>query len=163
MSVSIFWKRWNSDRLARELLCVSIVLALLLTACSAPDQIPESVNGSSQHDTYGIYEFDFSVEPLSGESVEDWDFVFSYQGEPFADGHRIVYSLERFTFYYIQVQVSEKASPGNSFCGRLPVAICDGGAGELELTVTGSDGRTAAFRIVCNVTLVGKQRDTGPH
>ena len=39
----------------------------------------------------------------------------------------------------------------------FPVAICRGGSGKTEITVTASDGKTATFKITCRVTQIGKQ------
>ena len=64
----------------KRILCTSIVLIMLLTACSAPVQQSSSteLNGGG---TYGVYELDFSVERLSGWPFESWDFVYTYNGE----------------------------------------------------------------------------------
>lgn len=61
----------------KRILCTSIVLIMLLTACSAPVQQSSSteLNGGG---TYGVYELDFSVERLSGWPFESWDFVWGH-------------------------------------------------------------------------------------
>ena len=140
----------------KRILCTSIVLIMLLTACSAPAQQPPSteLNGGV---TYGVYELDFSVERLSGWPFEGWDFVYTYNGEEIQNGHQVLLSVEIFTFYSVQVEVIERDNPKNSFTATFPVAICDGGSGKTEITVTDSNGKTATFKVTCNVTQVGKQ------
>lgn len=141
----------------KRILCTSIVLIMLLTACSAPVQqvLPSTEPGGDY--TYGVYEFDFSVERLSGWPFEDWDFVYTYNGEEIQSGHQILFSLELFSFHSIQVDVIEKDNPKNSYSVTFPVAICDGGSGKTEITVTDSSGKTATFKVTCEVTQVGKQ------
>lgn len=140
----------------KRILCTSIVLIMLLTACSAPAQQPPSteLNGGV---TYGVYELDFSVERLSGWPFEGWDFVYTYNGEEIQNGHQVLLSVEIFTFYSVQVEVIERDNPKNSFTATFPVAICDGGSGKTEITVTDSNGKTATFKVTCDVTQVGKR------
>ena len=140
----------------KRILCTSIVLIMLLTACSAPAQQPPSteLNGGV---TYGVYELDFSVERLSGWPFEGWDFVYTYNGEEIQNGHQVLLSVEIFTFYSVQVDVIERDNPKNSFTATFPVAICDGGSGKTEITVTDSNGKSATFKVTCDVTQVGKQ------
>ena len=140
----------------KRILCISIVLMMLLTACSAPAQQPPSteLNGGV---TYGVYELDFSVERLSGWPFEGWDFVYTYNGEKIQNGHQVLLSVEIFTFYSVQVEVIERDNPKNSFTATFPVAICDGGSGKTEITVTDSNGKTATFKVTCDVTQVGKR------
>ena len=140
----------------KRILCTSIVLIMLLTACSAPAQQPPSteLNGGV---TYGVYELDFSVERLSGWPFEGWDFVYTYNGEEIQNGHQVLLSVEIFTFYSVQVEVIERNNPKNSFTATFPVAICDGGSGKAEITVTSSNGKTATFNVTCDVTQVGKR------
>jgi hypothetical protein len=57
----------------------------------------------------------------------------------------------------MQVDIIEKAAPSNTYSATFPVAICRGGSGKTELTVTDSDGTTATFKITCQVTQIGKQ------
>ena len=140
----------------KRILCTSIVLIMLLTACSAPAQQPPSteLNGGV---TYGVYELDFFVERLSGWPFEGWDFVYTYNGEKIQNGHQVLLSVEIFTFYSVQVEVIERDNPKNSFTATFPVAICDGGSGKTEITVTDSNGKTATFKVTCDVTQVGKR------
>lgn len=141
----------------KKILCTSIALVLLLTACSAPVQQMSPSTEPNGNYTYGVYELDFDVERLSGWPFEGWDFVYTYNGEEIQSGHQILFSLEIFSFHSIQVDVIEKDNPKNSFSATFPVAICDGGSGKTEITVTGSNGKTATFKVTCKVTQVGKR------
>lgn len=141
----------------KRILCTSIVLIMLLTACSAPVQqapLSTELNGNC---TYGVYKLNFSVERMSGLSFEGWDFVYTYNGEEIHSGHQILFSLELFSFHSIQVDVIEKDNPKNLYSATFPVAICDGGSGKTEITVTDSSGKATRFKVTCNVIQVGKQ------
>jgi len=137
----------------KRIIWASLSLLLLLTGCTAPapDPLP------TESFTYGIYEFTFAVEQISGEPTDAWDFVYTYNGETITTGHQIRFSLGIFTFHSIQVTVIEKAAPGNTYSATFPVAICHGGSGKTEITVTDTDGTTATFKITCRVTQIGKQ------
>ena len=137
----------------KRIICASLALLLLLTGCTAPAPTPLPTESF----TYGIYEFAFAVEQLSGEPTDAWDFVYTYNGETLTNGHRIRFSLGIFTFHSMQVDVIEKAAPGNAYIATFPVAICCGGTGKTEITVTDSSGKTATFKIICQVTQIGKQ------
>ena len=137
----------------KRIICASLALLLLLTGCTAP--APDSLPTESF--TYGIYEFAFAVEQLSGEPTDAWDFVYTYNGETITTGHQIRFSLGIFTFHSVQVDVIEKATPSNIYSATFPVAICRGGTGKNEITVTDTDGKTAIFKITCLVTQNGKQ------
>ena len=91
----------------KRIICASLSLLMLLTGCTAPapDPLP------TESFTYGIYEFTFSVEQLSGEPTDAWDFVYTYNGETITTGHQIRFSLGIFTFHSIQVDIVEKAAP----------------------------------------------------
>ena len=140
----------------KRLLCTSIVLIMLLTACSTPAQQPPSTELGGEG-RYGVYELDFSVECLSGWPFESWDVVFTYNDEVIESGHQVLLSVEVFTFYSVQVEMIERDNPKNSFAATFPIAICDGGSGKTEITVTSSDGKTATFKVTCDVTQVGKR------
>ena len=141
----------------KRILYTSIVLIMLLTGCSAPaQQVPPSTELNGNY-TYGVYELNFDIERLSGWPFEGWDFIYTYNGEKIQNGHQVLLSVEIFTFYSVQVDVIERDNPKNSFAATFPVAICDGGSGKTEITVTGSNGKTATFKVTCNVTQVGKQ------
>ena len=140
----------------KRILCTSIVLIMLLTSCSEPIQQPPNteLNGGG---TYGVYELDFSLERLSGCPFEGWDFVYTYNGEEVQNGHQVLLPVEVFTFHSVQVEAIERDNPKNSFTASFPVAICDGGSGKTEITVTGSNGKTVTFKVTCDVTQVGKR------
>ena len=141
----------------KRILCTSIVLIILLTACSAPaQQVPPNTEPSGSY-TYGVYELNFDVERLSGWPFESWDVVYTYNDEKIESGHQVLLSVEVFTFYSVQVVMIERDNPESSFTATFPVAICDGGSGKTEITVTGSNGKTATFKVTCDVTQVGKR------
>lgn len=141
----------------KRILCTTIALLMLLTACSAPIQGPEPSAEQEVNATHGVYELSFTVERLSGWQFGDWDVVYTYNGETVTSGYRITCSPDVFLFRSIQVDVIEKDAPNNIYSATFPVAICDGGSGKTELTVTDRDGRTATFMVTCQVTLVGKR------
>ena len=137
----------------KRIMCICTALLLLLTGCTTlvPDPLP------TESSTYGIYEFTFSVEQLSGEPTDAWDFIYTYNGETITSGHQICFSLGIFTFHSIQVDVIEKVACGNTYNATFPVAICNGGTGKTELTATNSNGKVATFKITCQVSQVGRQ------
>ena len=137
----------------KRILCVTLAL-LLLAGCSVPEPAPiPKPEGSYTQD---IYELTFSVERVSGGSTRDWDFTYSHNDENIASGHRVLLSKEVFTFYSVQVTVTEDGNPDNTYSDSMPVALCDGGSGKTEITVTAADGRTSTFKIICTVKQVGK-------
>lgn len=137
----------------KRLLCVALVL-LLLAGCSVPEPAPiPEPEGSYTQD---IYELTFSVERVSGGSARNWDFTYSHNDEAIASGHRVLLSKEVFTFYHVQVTVTEDGNPDNAYSDSFPVALCDGGSGKTEITVTAANGRESTFKIVCTVKQVGK-------
>ena len=141
----------------KRILCTSIVLIMLLTACSAPvQQVPLTTELSGDY-TYGVYELDFRIERLSGWPFESWDVVYTYNDEVIESGHQVLLSVEVFTFYSVQVEMIERDNPKNTFTATFPVAICDGGSGKTEMTVTDSNGKSATFKVTCKVTQVGKR------
>ena len=141
----------------KRILCTSMALLLLLTACSAPvQQISPSTAPNGSY-TYGVYELDFDVERLSGWPFEGWDVVYTYNDEVIESGYQVLLSVEVFTFYSVRVEMIERDNPKNAFTATFPVAICDGGSGKTEITVTSSNGKTATFKVACKVTQVGKQ------
>ena len=97
------------------------------------------------------------MERLSGWPFEGWDVVYTYNGETIKSGHQVLLSVEVFTFYSVQVEMIERDNPENSFTATFPVAVCDGGSGKTEIRVTSSNGKTAAFKVTCDVTQVGKR------
>lgn len=139
----------------RKILWGTIAILLLLTACTASE--PKASTELTGHYTQGIYELSFSVERVSGWTFGRWSFSYYNQGEPVTNGYQIRFPLDLFTYYAIQVEVAEKKNPANTYSTAFPVPIFNGGFGKTEVTVTGSDGRTATFKITCNVTQVGKQ------
>ena len=137
----------------KRLLCVALVL-LLLAGSSVPEPAPiPEPEGSYTQD---IYELTFSVERVSGGFTWDWDFIYSHNNEPINSGHRVLLSKEVFTFYSVQLTVTEDGNPDNAYSDSFPVALFDGGSGKTEITVTALDGRVSTVKIVCTVKQVGK-------
>lgn len=60
------------------------------------------------------------------------------------------------TFYHVCVDVAERRAASNAYSDSFPAALCDGGFGKTEITVTAADGCTSIFKIVCTVKQVGK-------
>lgn len=135
----------------KRIVCISMVLILLFSACTVPTQTV-----AKEDPTYGRYELDFSVKYLSGWPFGEWDFVCTYKDEEIQSGYQMLYPLELFTFCTVQVDVMEQGNPGNSYSETLSVAICDDASGKTEITVTDSKGRSTVFKVVCNVSQVGK-------
>lgn len=125
----------------------------MLTGCVEPMTDPKPTESFK----YGIYEFNFSEEQISGTPTDDWEFVYSYDGETIASGHQIAYSLELFTFYRIQVVAMQKSNPDYTYSATFPVAICDGGYGKTELAVTDINGKSVILTISCYLVQVGKR------
>ena len=136
----------------RRILC-AVMLLLVLTGCTEPMTEPEPIRSFK----YGIYEFNFSEEQISGAPTDDWEFVYSYNGETIASGYQITYSLELFTFYRIQVVATQKSNPDYTYSTIFPVAICEVGSGKTEITMTGEDGKSETFKIACILTQIGKK------
>lgn len=108
----------------KRIICASLALLLLLTGCTTPtpDPLP------SESFTYGIYEFAFAIEQLSGEPTDAWDFVYTYNGETITTGHQIRFSLGIFTFHSIQVDAIKKAALGSTYSATFSIATCHGGS-----------------------------------
>ena len=130
-----------------------MALLLLLTGCTT--QIPTSMPTESF--TQSIYEFTFAVEQTAGEPTDAWEFDYTYNGGTITSGHQILFSLEIFTFHSMQVDIIEKTELDNKYSATFPVAICAGGSGKTEVTVIDAAGKTATFKITCQVTQIGKQ------
>ena len=140
----------------KRILCVGVVLVMLVTACSAP--VPQVLPGTELNEncTCGVYELVFSVERLSGWPFGGWDFVYRCNGEEIRNGYQVLLSVGIFVFYSVRVDAIERNNCRNSFTATFPVAICDGGSGKTEITVTGSNGKSATFQVTSAVTQVGK-------
>ena len=136
---------------------VALMVAFGVCAIELPEAPELSVPAQTEDYDYGIYELSFTEEAVSGGSTGQWEFIYSYNGEIIDNGYQITYSLELFTFYYIQVEVIEKGTPSNRYTTKFPVAICEVGFGETEITVTSADGNSATFSIRCQLEMVGKR------
>ena len=140
----------------KRVICVVVALLFLLEGCSSPEPTPTLLPEPEGTYTQDIFELTFSVERISGGSARDWDFTYSHNDEVITSGHQTLLSVEVFTFYSVQVTVTEDGNPDNAYTASMPVALCDGGSGKTEITVTAADGRTSNFKIVCTVKQVGK-------
>ena len=136
---------------------VALMVAFGVCAIELPKASEPSVPAQTEDFDYGIYELAFTEEAVSGGSTGQWEFIYSYNGETIDSGYQITYSLELFTFYYIQVEVIEKGTPSNRYTATFAVAICDGGSGKTEIAVTDTADKTATFKIECQVTQKGNR------
>ena len=141
----------------KRILCISLVLVMLLVGCGAeaPALLPGSQVGGVG--AYGVYKLDFSVRQLSGWLFTGWDFAYRCNAEEIKDGQRVLFPVELFSFCSIQAEATERGAPENVFTATVPVAICHGGSGKTETTVTDRNGRTATFKVSCTVTKTGEQ------
>ena len=57
----------------------------------------------------------------SGDASGSWDFTYIHNGEGIASGHRILFSLELFSFRSIKVQVTEKGTADNTYRTVFPI------------------------------------------
>lgn len=140
----------------KRVMCVIAVLLLLSTGCSSPEPTPTPPSELEGTYTHDIFELTFSVERVSGGSSRNWDFIYSHNDEIITSGHQTLLSVEVFTFYAVQVTVAEDGNPNNVYTASMPVALCDGGSGKTEITVTASNGKVSTFKVVCTVKHVGK-------
>ena len=140
----------------KRVMCVVVALLLLLAGCSSPEPTPTLLPEPEGTYTQDIFELTFSVERVSGNLFSDWDFTYNHNGEAITSGHQTLLSVEVFTFYSVQVTVTEDGNPNNVYTTSMPVALCDGGSGKTEITVTAADGRTSTFKVICTVKRVGK-------
>ena len=140
----------------KRVMCVVVALLLLLAGCSSPEPTPTLLPEPEGTYTQDIFELTFSVERVSGNLFSDWDFTYSHNGEAITSGHQTLLSVEVFTFYSVQVPVTEDGNPDNTYTVSMPVALCDGGSGKTEITVTASNGKVSTFKVICTVKHVGK-------
>ena len=140
----------------KRVMCVVVALLLLLAGCSSPEPTPTLLPEPEGSYTQDIFELTFSVERVSGGSSRNWDFIYSHNDEIITSGHQTLLSVEVFTFYAVQVTVAEDGNPNNVYTASMPVALCDGGSGKAEITVTASNGKVSTFKVICTVKHVGK-------
>ena len=146
----------------KKIIWIIAVMLVALVVCTielpeAPEPSEPSEPAQTEDFDYGIYELSFTEEAVSGDGTDQWEFIYSYNGETIDSDYQITYSLEQFTFYYIQVEVIEKGTPSNTYTAKFPVAICEVGFGKTEITVTSADGNLAIFRIKCQLEMVDKR------
>ncbi len=144
----------------KRVFCLVCIVALLFSACSTPE--PPSEPEQTTNYTHGIYELTFKAKRVSNDSVgNDWTITYKHNGKTIKSGHRVLLSLEVFTFQTIEIEVREDDKLDDVGTGTMKVAICDGGSGKTTIAVTENGGRykgeTAVWEITCTVKLVGKK------
>lgn len=140
----------------KQTICVIVALLLLLSGCSMHELTPTPTIKSEKPYTHDIFELTFSLESIDEESISGWDVIYSHSGEIITSGHQTLLSIEVFTFYAVQATFSEKGNPENAYNASMSVALCDGGSGKTEVTVTSSDGKVSTFKVICTVQRVGR-------
>lgn len=144
-------------------ICLLCVVMLFLSSCSVPEAtISTTPEIDKLNGTQGLYELTFHTKQLSNHSVgEDWSFKYTYNGQVIKNGYRIAQPLNLFSFLSVEVEVHEKDKIDDIATGTLYIAICDGGSGRTEITVTENagpyKGNTAVWEITCEVALAEKQ------
>ncbi len=143
----------------KQFVCLIVLIALFLSACSAAEPTPAI---PEQAYTQGIYQLTFQTKLLSNDCVgNDWSFTYTHNGQAIKSGYTITQSLEIFTFQSIGVEVRENDKIDDVGTGTLSVAICDGGSGKTQVTVTETSsrykGNAAVWEISCQVKLAEKQ------
>lgn len=132
-----------------------------MSACSVPE--PEATEPEQTVNyTQGIYELFFKARRVSDDSVgNDWTITYKHNVETVKSGHKVLLSLEVFTFQTIEVKIREDDKLDDVDTGDMNVAICDGGSGKTTITVTENGGQykgeCTVWGITCTVKLVGKQ------
>lgn len=145
----------------KKLVYLIMLVALLLAGCSAQEPEPEPILPEVNY-TQGIYQLTFKTRKISNDCVgNDWSFTYTYNGQEIKSGFQIYQSLEIFTFQAIEVEIREDDKIDDVGTGTLRVAICDGGSGKVEITVTEKGGKyngnTAVWEITCEVKEVGRE------
>ena len=140
----------------KRVICIVVALLLLLAGCSSPRPAPTRTPEPEGTYTHDIFELTFSVERVSGGPIRDWDFIYSNKDEVITSGHQTLLSVEAFSFYSVQVSVTEDGNPNNAYTASMPVALYNGGSGKTEITVTSADGQVSTFKVICTVKRVGR-------
>ena len=146
----------------KRVFCLACIVTLLFSACSTPEPDTPSEPEQTANYTQGIYELTFKARRVSDDSVgNDWTITYKHNGETVKSGHKVLLSLEIFTFQTVEVEIREDDKLDDVGTGDMKVAICDGGSGKTTITVTENGGRykgeCAVWEITCTVKLVGKQ------
>ena len=133
--------------------CVAFLLVLFFSACSAEEQTPTFPQETLD---YSKYQLTFQTKEISNDSVgKDWSFTYTYNGQTIQSGYEIIQSAGVFSFQSIDVEVREKDKFDDVGNGTLTVAVCDGGSGKTQITVTETNGcykgNVAVWEISCQV------------
>ena len=105
---------------------------------------------------YDKYQLTFQTKEISNDSVgKDWSFTYTYNGQIIQSGYEIIQSAGVFSFQSIDVEVREKDKFDDVGKGTLTVAVCDGGSGKTQITVTETNGcykgNIAVWEISCQI------------
>ena len=148
----------------KRIFCVICLLALLAGCSTEQPQTPTEAEQTIPEGEYtvGIYELTFKTQLISNDSVgNDWSFTYTYNDQPIKSGYTITQSLEVFAFQSIDIEIRENDKIDDVGIGTMAVAICDGGSGKTQITVTETNGlykgNTAVWEISCEVRLVDKK------
>ena len=104
----------------------------------------------------------FHAKLLSNDSIgNDWSTTYTHNEKTIQSGYTILSPLGVFTFQTIAVEIRENDKLDDIGSGVLHVGICDGGSGDVQITVVENGGKyngnTALWEITCSVKLIGKQ------
>ena len=114
--------------------CIAFLLVLVFSACSAEEQTPTFPQETLDYDKYQLT---FQTKEISNDSVgKDWSFTYTYNGQIIQSGYEIIQSAGVFSFQSIDVEVRKKDKFDDVGKGTLTVAVCDGGSGKTQITVT---------------------------
>ena len=133
--------------------CIAFLLVLVFSACSAEEQTPIFPQETLDYDKYQLT---FQTKEISNDSVgKDWSFTYTYNGQIIQSGYEIIQSAGVFSFQSIDVEVREKDKFDDVGKGTLTVAVCDGGSGKTQITVTETNGcykgNIAVWEISCQI------------
>ena len=133
--------------------CIAFLLVLVFSACSAEEQTPTFPKETLD---YSKYQLTFQTKEISNDSVgKDWSFIYTYNGQTIQSGYEIIQSTGVFSFQSIDVEVRENDKFDDVGKGTLTVAVCDGGSGKTQITVTETNGcykgNIAVWEISCQI------------
>ena len=143
----------------KRFICIVFLLALFLSVCSAEEQTPTIPEANYTH---GRYQLIFKTKMISNDCVgNEWSFSYTLDGQTIKSGYTITQPLKSCSFQTIDVKVWEDDKIDDVGTGTLTVAICEGGSGKAEVTITETNGsfkgNKAVWEVCCEVKLVGKQ------
>lgn len=145
----------------KRICCLVCFVTFLLSGCLAQDCGSTAPEQTAAY-THGIYELTFHAKLLSNDSIgNDWSTTYTHNEKTIQSGYTILSPLGVFTFQTIAVEIRENDKLDDIGSGVLHVGICDGGSGDVQITVVENGGKyngnTALWEITCSVKLIGKQ------